>query len=374
MNNIVDLEDIKKRNPDITNQLEKKSEIVKIPQYTFEKFSLSGSSKIMEQQTLEDIEVLQGLALLGQSTLFYAGPNLGKTLIILWLLVKSIKKGNFDPKNLFYINADDDYKGLIQKIKIAEYYGFHMASPGHKGFRSTDLFKMMRECILNDTARNKIIILDTLKKFTNLMDKDDGSNAANIIREFISKGGTVISLAHTNKHKGVDGKSIHAGTSDMKDDSDCAYTADVVAETEDEKVIEFTNNKSRGNVKNKLSFSYKTNTTNYMDLFNSVKIIDSADSDHLKQKHDRDIFKKENIIIINYIKELIFNEVKSQKEIIHLVSETHGVGRNKTLQILNQLKGDDPVSGYIWSYKSRLNNRYEYQLLQKYEDLINEYN
>jgi len=62
------------------------------------------------------------LAIFGQSTIFYAKPNAGKTLMVIYLLKESIKAGKINGEDVFYINADDTYRGLVQKLMIAEKY------------------------------------------------------------------------------------------------------------------------------------------------------------------------------------------------------------------------------------------------------------
>jgi hypothetical protein len=85
---------------------------------------------------------------------------------------------------------------------------------------------MLGQLIIEKQARGKIIILDTLKKFTSLMDKKSCANFGIKIREFISHGGTIIALAHTNKNRSDDGKLIFEGTGDITNDVDCYYTID----------------------------------------------------------------------------------------------------------------------------------------------------
>src|SRR5690606_16578220 len=93
------------------------------------------------------------------------------------------------------------------------------------------------------SAHGKIIILDTAKKFIDLMDKSAGTKALQAIRQLVTAGGTAIMLAHVNKSRGADGKLIHAGTSDMLDDIDCAYLMDAMGggPIDNRKVVTFDN-------------------------------------------------------------------------------------------------------------------------------------
>jgi archaellum biogenesis ATPase FlaH len=53
----------------------------------------------------------------------------------------------------------------------------------------------MAQMIADDTARGAVVILDTLKKFVDPMDKKSGREFMTSAREFVSNGGTLIMLA-----------------------------------------------------------------------------------------------------------------------------------------------------------------------------------
>ncbi|MEI6746846.1 MAG: hypothetical protein WCL34_12860, partial [Methylococcaceae bacterium] len=201
----------------------------------------------MRAQMLADVFVLDGIALLGQLTTIYAKPNAGKTLTTLYMLKESIKAGRIKGEDVFYVNADDSGNGLTTKGAIAVQYGFGMLAPGYENFKSEDFVNKLKKSIIDDTARGKIIILDTLKKFTDLMHKTKGSEFMKVAREFTLKGGTIIMLAHANKNRGMDGKIVAGGTSDVGDDADCVYLLDEVSKTATTKTVLFENVKRRGN-------------------------------------------------------------------------------------------------------------------------------
>ena len=74
------------------------------PPIDFDNFLLAESSESMEARMLADVFVLGMMAIMGQFTVFYGGPNAGKTLIGLKLLIEAIQAGKIDPKNVYYIN------------------------------------------------------------------------------------------------------------------------------------------------------------------------------------------------------------------------------------------------------------------------------
>ena len=179
------------------------SESIEKPTFSLHDLSIVGSLAEMKAQMLADVFVLDGIALLGQLTAIYAKPNAGKTLTTIYMLKESIKAGRIKGEDVFYINADDSGNGLVAKGYIAKQYGFDMLAPSYNGFKSDDLVKYLKQMIVDDTARGKIIILDTLKKFTDLMHKTKGTEFMKVAREFTLKGGTMIMLAHANKNRAI---------------------------------------------------------------------------------------------------------------------------------------------------------------------------
>ena len=118
------------------------------------------------------------------------------------------------------------------------------------------------------------------------MQKKDATDFGIISRNFVSAGGTLICLAHTNKHAAADGRPIPGGTSDVRDDSDCVYLLNKIAGQlyEDTVGVEFINDKARGDVADTVSFSYsRRHGQTYEELINTVKRIENDELEDLKQ-------------------------------------------------------------------------------------------
>jgi hypothetical protein len=86
-------------------------------------WSSTGDAGAMAKQMLSDKFVLQDLAILGQWTTFYASHGVGKTLVTLKLLKDSVESGELDGSTVFYVNADDNYRGSVEKLEIVEQLG-----------------------------------------------------------------------------------------------------------------------------------------------------------------------------------------------------------------------------------------------------------
>jgi hypothetical protein len=324
-------------------------------------YSLLGMGEQLAKECAEQVLLLGPIILMHQSSVAYAAPNTGKTLIILKLLINAIKEGKVDPSNVFYINVDDTLNGLIEKLKLAEEYGFHMLAEGYNNFKADDLLKMLADLVENNRAKGIIIILDTLKKFTDLMDKRMSSRFGKAIRNFVMRGGTCISLAHTNKHRNSDGKPVYAGTTDIIDDADCAYLMyevgiDADAET---KTIQFENIKSRGSVARQVAYRYSISEgLSYRDLFDSVKPVDDTEVSSLKQT----VELESDTGLIDVVTACIREGINTKMRLAEAASERSGASKRAVLRLIDKYSGGDPDK-HLWNFQVHERGAKKYCLL-----------
>jgi hypothetical protein len=342
----------------------------KSPSEILRSYSATGQSEDLRKKMLEDGFVLKDLAILGQWTTFYAAPNTGKTLLILWLIVEQIKEGKINPNDVFYVNVDDTYKGGVEKTKIAEVSGFHMLLPSINGFNKNKLFITVDDLVESDEAHGKIIILDTLKKFTDIMDKKGASDFGEKVRNFVSAGGTLICLAHTNKHKDVDGKSIFSGTADIVDDTDCAFIIEDLGRSDGdfggvEKRVEFINFKARGDVAEKMAFTYmKALGGDYTSLFDSVERLSDSDVEKAKQMMKIEREHKRDSDVIESIKKYISEAELGKTDLVHKVHEDTMVSKSKIQKTLKRWEGENSEKGHLWRCEKRDKNLMVYFLVK----------
>lgn len=345
----------------------------KIP-FSMKSFSLSGQSEIMKTKMLADRYVLDRIAILGQATTIYAKPNTGKTLLVLWMLIESIKAGRISGENVYYINADDDYKGLVYKTSLAEKHGFQMLAPGHNDFESVALQGYMRQMIDDGTASGSVIILDTLKKFTNLMEKKTNSGFMNRAREYVSNGGTLIMLAHTNKNRDADGKAVFGGTSDVVDDCDCAFILDEVAKTNTTKQVLFENIKCRGDVANELAFSYSVEEgKRYQYRLESVEPADKNATAKAKEEKIAADARAKDQEVIDAITEAIEQGITQKTPLIMAAHDYSGISKRRLTTVLTRYKGTDFSKGDLWREEVGGKNAKNYHLLSAFESTKDDY-
>lgn len=303
----------------------------------------------LEANLQNDTYILNEMALRGQITLFYAKPNTGKTLLFLHFLIEAIKDGRTKGEHLFYINADDNYKGLFTKSKIADEFGFYMISPAEANISPKDVLALLDEIAQTEGVMDKIIVMDTLKKFTDMMSKRAQADLYEVLRRLVTKGATVIIAGHANKHKDIDGNLVYEGTSDTMNDIDCAYAiyrmSDPDAETQ---VVEFRREKDRGDVIAKVSYEYKKiQGMNYRDIIDSVRRLDDLKAERAsRQMVERDLMKKYESEIL-FVRDLLTNGSMNQSEIlkVHKDSKEPLAGEISVRSLKSALKN---LTGVIW--------------------------
>ena len=337
--------------------------------------SIGGKIEKMKQQMLDDVFVLRDLALLGQSSIFYAKYNVGKTLITLWLLREAIESGEIDPGNVFYINVDDDMKGAITKGEFAKKLGFQMLVDGVGDFEIKDVFHGIIPGLIQDKqARDAILILDTLTSFVDTMSKTAGREFGQLIKTFSNHGGTSIALGHTNKHNDKDTKKpIPEGTADIANNANCIYTMEKLSEEEGVSTVEFERLKKRGDNALRATFQYTARRgMSWIEILNSVKRLDEGSAEEARERKKVIEFHNKHAEIISIATEVI-READGLKNKGDLIKETHQrckeqevnckYGINTIRGIFRFCEGESYADGYRWTGK-QLNNGWAYVLIE----------
>jgi hypothetical protein len=327
-----------------------------------DRFTLTGRSAELEKAAVKQVPIFGEVGLMGQATAWYAEPNSGKTLLAMKLMIDAIVEGRIDPGMVYYLNLDDTSSGLYQKVKIAEEFGFHMLAEGHQSFSAKKFIEHLRELILEGQSHGVVIIADTLKKLVDLMKKDHCSDFSADIRNFVSKGGTFLALAHTNKHK-RDGKPVPGGTSDIRDDFDCVFTIDTVNRNAGfgEKVVAFENIKRRGNVADSVAYSYfNASDITYEERLLSIRIVDVDQLEPIRQAEQL----RTDAELIGVAITCISEGIDSKMLLARAISERSGVSRVTALNLIDRYTGDDP-SKHRWQAKRGAHGKLTYELLEQ---------
>jgi len=307
--------------------------------------------------------VIPRMCLSGTMSLFYAKPNGGKTLFILSQLVEQVRAGKLDPKKVLYINSDDNMGGIEAKTGIAEAHGILMISPDHankvlnktrgKGHEIMDrprIVELIEMLGSEDDAKGTVVVLDTLKKFSDVMSKSSQTSLYKALRMAVANNVTIIMLGHANKHLNNNGNLIFEGVGDVLADIDNAYAIYNLTERDEEKqVIEFRNTKDRGPVVQKQAWSYlKGEHISYTEMMDSLRVIDDADADKERIENIRRELMVKYDEIIDVAKSIL-EDVESIKK-TELLNQICGV----TIFSVNRVRealSEGLLAGHCWEIR-----------------------
>jgi len=325
-----------------------------------QQLSINGKIEEMRKQTKNAIFIAGRMALAGQTTVFFAGPNTGKTLIALKLISEAIANEAIG-KHVYHINLDDTFEGLIEKGVLGNRHGFKVIAPDVFSNPNKNFPELVDELVRGGVAGDIVFILDTIKKFVDPMHKKASSEFMTVCRKFASAGGSIIALAHVNKLANDSGESIPAGTSDILDDSDCSYIMNIIGDEkrqgQQNRVVEFTNSKKRGPVVETAVYSYTTFDDDYPRMFNSVKLIDGNDADLVRAEKALATEKAQDATIIEAISKLLHTSALiPQKELLDGLPE---FSRRQAIDCLKRWSCATEDGG-LWTLEKgdRNSNRY----------------
>lgn len=326
------------------------------------RFSLRGSAHELEANAADTKPLLGQIVMDGQATMIYAAPNAGKTLITLHTVLEAIAAGRIAADRVLYVNADDGSQGLAVKVRLLEDVGAHMLAPGHKGMKTKDLIEKLRQSIEDGTARGTLVIIDTLKKFTDLMDKKRTSEFGQVCREYVSAGGTVLALGHTRKLPKANGSPQYQGTTDILEDFDAVYVGELVQEEgrTDRRVVRFTMEKKRADSPNEVAYAYVDEPgVSYVEKLVSLEPVDP---DGLRAYRDPD--KKGDVVQIRMaIADIIGDGFFDGKmALAAAAASVCKISKRQAIRVIEECTGTTP-GVHIWNTETGAHNTQSYRLI-----------
>lgn len=162
--------------------------------------------------------IIPDLVISGHLILIPAEPNGGKTTIMMYLSGLMAAKGY----QVLFVNADISGSDAKYAYAYAKDYGFNLLLPDFKlGKSIKDIgAKLEKMAAQENDLSGIVLIIDTIKKLIDILDKRFAKEFFALMRKLTAKGMTIILLAHTNKHKDDRGLPIYEGTADMRSDVD----------------------------------------------------------------------------------------------------------------------------------------------------------
>lgn len=332
------------------------------PRNPLRKLTLKGQADAIEAQTAAITPFLGDFVMRGQATMIYAPPNSGKTLLLTALCQEALAAGRGDPDNLYYVNADDSAAGMVTKLRLLQDAGAHMLVPGFRSFKTPRLAELLRQAAENGSARDTFVIIDTLKKFTDLMDKRRSSDFAQICREYVMAGGTIIALGHTTKTPYADGTPRYQGTTDVLEDFDAVYVGQVLvpARGDGDRVFQLRALKRRADSPEEVAYAYSAASgQSYESKVASVRRIDIDD---LEDYAPEQAFDSEPLVMDSIVSLLKDGFEGGKMQLAKEAAKRVKVSHRTAVQVVERYTGTDPLK-HLWDYQIGAHGKRHYTLL-----------
>ena len=278
----------------------------------------------------------------GEWVVIFATPNGGKTLIILVTVTQQISNGIIDGKDVFYFNLDDARPSYLEKLKILK--------PFNVIVLDSDPVDLMVDLINKQQAKGKVVIIDTLIRVCDTNSRQDIINFSKTCKRFTDLGGTVITLAHANKHLDKNGIPVLEGVGLIRNNANCVY---YLQKFDD--IIKMVNIKKRTHVPLEVTFQIGKDL-GYTDLFNSVCQLTDEQATELFRDRKLDQLAKDHATIVETIKETILNGEDQRTALAKAVYDNTGEYKKTIYDVLDDLEGK------LWKMTRGPNNSKIYSL------------
>ncbi|WP_372779398.1 hypothetical protein [Litorivivens sp.] len=284
--------------------------------------------------------VFDNLLYEGQITVICAEPNGGKTTVMNWIC-SQVDEGY----QITYLNEDCSGAELKTYQEYAEVRGFELCNLDIRGVTPDQFMGSLGSL---SSLKGHVFVLDTLKKFVDVMNKAKVSQFYSLLRRLCNKGATFVLLAHTTKYKDAEGLPKFDGVGDVMNDCDTLIYFLPVKHEDGSMTVSTLPAKTRG-IMEPLTFT--------IDKFREVSLTDYVDTrEHRRRQVDHEAIK--------VIAEAISSGCSNQSEILKF-SAGRGVGRRVALRVLADYEeGAAP----LWKKARGPNNACQYTLVENAQE------
>ena len=209
-----------------------------------------------------------------------AQGNGGKTTI----MVHAAGEMSMAGYHVIYVNADASASDIKEYTHHAMDFGYKLINPDITNGSPEEVVTTLHQMSGRDFDYSKyVLILDTLKKFTDMMNKKKGKELYAVLRALTSKGMTIICLAHTNKYDDKDGKPIFEGVGDLRNDFDELVYLIPKTNPDDSMTVSTSINKKRADLK-----EYSFQISPHRDVTILDEYIDTGAEERLQREMEAD--------------------------------------------------------------------------------------
>ena len=316
----------------------------------FKRFCVTPIIEELERDTPRMEPVLGPLAVRGEITSINAGANSGKTLVTFYLLLQAIKEHGLDPSSVTYAQCDASRPAFLQKARLAREHGITFIGEGFQEFRSDGLMDFMQDVIARNAVAGTILILDTLKKFVDVMNKSEARSFLKVCSEFCSQGGTIIALGHTNKNLDSSREAPFEGTGDFVNDVHRMWQSTYRNNADGTRVLTLRRIKAREPsvpivearfyFEGEMSFAQRLETVSVTTRDESDKCYSNCEDEDFCIENESVLSKEQEIIAV--IEKTLSEGPCVKTYLIDQVRAELTVSKARVQAVLDDHEGDDP--------------------------------
>jgi ABC-type Na+ transport system ATPase subunit NatA len=208
----------------MTNEFDEKLKVLKLPITEHAKGRLVSIDSMISDYAVTEADVagIKETAFLykqvlprGHMIAIVGLPGSGKTTVLEFIASQINGK-------VLFITADISVGDIPEARRRAIKGGYTLICPDIKVGKSmddiiSDLTALSRS---NADLTDNVLIIDTLKKLTEVISKGASATIYKMLRALTVRGATVICLGHCNKYPDMQGWPVYEGTSDLRSDFD----------------------------------------------------------------------------------------------------------------------------------------------------------
>lgn len=300
---------------------------------------------------IEDaVFLIDGVITSGATTVLVGKPSAGKSLLASSFAGELHANGS----KVFYINMDCTPADVKHQIQQAGDYGYELIAPQLHG---TQCIKAALKFLHNRASSgldlsDRVYVVDTLKKWVDLMTKNGVKELFGVFRSLNAKGATVFVLAHANKYRDKNGNLIYEGVSDVESECDNLLYLESSTKGDVQTIQTVPSDKVRG--------VFYPRTWEYHRVTRELQPATNVDVRSMERASE---IEEQDQPLIEVVKSELVKGERNQGGLEALLSE-HGIAKAKALKLLQRYCSDSGGHTQHWRRrKSDLHNAWIYSLI-----------
>ncbi len=171
--------------------------------------------EVLDKQ-VDSVVLIDGVVRSGQVAVLCAPSGSGKTVTLFYYLCPKAVKD--EGTTVIYIDADSSASDWQLMKDFADKTGITYLNPHTASENSDELFNYLK--VLDGDLKNHLFVIDTMKRFTDMMQKNSIKSFLEVMGRLTALGASVVVVAHTNKHPNKDEELEYEGTNDLENNCD----------------------------------------------------------------------------------------------------------------------------------------------------------